>query len=96
MFFGVILASRSKMLGGDPEKAREYFETCLRITNGRFLMAKVYFAQYYARQAQDRELFVRLLTEVTEADDWPKDMSLMNLVAQRKARALLEDVDLYF
>jgi hypothetical protein len=96
MFFGVILASRSKMLGGDPEKAREYFEDNIRLTDGRFLMNKVYYAQYYARQAQDKDLFTRLLNEVLEAKEWPAGMSLMNLVAQRKATVLLDDVDIYF
>jgi len=96
MFFGVILSSRPRMLGGDPEKGREHFEKNIQMTGGHFLMTKVYYAQYYAYQTQDRELFARLLGEVHDAADWPPDMSLMNLVAQRKAAVLLENIDEYF
>ena len=43
LFLGTILASRPRMLGGNPQKAKEHFETCLGINRNAFLMANYFY-----------------------------------------------------
>jgi hypothetical protein len=59
-------------------------------------MAKVIYAQQYARMVYDRELHDRLLTEVLAADPQVPDMVLQNTLAQERALALLASADAYF
>ena len=97
MFLARYHSSRPAHLGGNPEKARTYFEEALKIGKGRFLLAKVYYAQDYATMNQDLALFERLLTEVLEADEniMPEFM-LGTAVAKEKARDLLESKERWF
>ena len=67
LFFGVYYASRPAMLGGDPAKAKTHFEWARRLTAGKYLMAYVLEARYYAVAVQDRELFTALLTRVKDS-----------------------------
>ncbi len=97
LFLGVFYGGRSPMLGGRPEEAKAHFERAIELTHGRFLTARLYYAQYYARQVQDRELFVRQLKMVLDApDDLLPEMRLANQVAKRKAARLLARVDEWF
>jgi len=97
LFLGVYYAARPKQLGGDPDKAREHFEKALAIAGDDFLVTKVYFAKYYARQIFDRELYERTLKQVLEAPVAdPSDVALLNAVARRRAKQLLDDTDEYF
>ena len=59
-------------------------------------MAKVFYAESYARMIFDRELHDRLLTEVLSADPQAPGLTLMNTIAQEQARALMESADDYF
>lgn len=84
---GSLAASRPAMFGGDLPKARVFFERAVNASDGKFLLSRFTFARYYALQAQDRELFCRLLTEVADAPaDLLPDQGLMNSVSQRWAR----------
>jgi hypothetical protein len=77
------------MLGGKPEKAKEYFEKCLSISNGNFLLAKLFYAKTYAVQVQDQPLFESLLKQIDEASlDALPDVRLANAVAKQKAKRL--------
>jgi len=98
LFLGTLYASRPPILGGNPQKAKEHFERCLVLNHGRFLMAKLFYAKYYAVQVQDRKLFRRLLQEILAAPaDILPEQRLANQIAKRKARALLkEENDLFF
>ncbi|MGQ9653231.1 MAG: TRAP transporter TatT component family protein [Thermodesulfobacteriota bacterium] len=97
LFMGIWYSSRPKMAGGDLDKARWHFTRALELGQGRFLMAHVYYADLYARRIQDRDLFTSVLDEAlrTPANVVP-DLTLLNTVAQAKARALLDSVDDYF
>ncbi len=96
-FLGTLYASRSKMLGGDPELARRHFEECLGINRGRFLMTYIYYARTYAVQTQDRALFERCLTTVdTSSIDILPDSRLSNAVAKKKARVLRAKIEELF
>ena len=59
-------------------------------------MAKVLYAEKYARLVFNRELHDTLLSEVTDADPYGEALTLINLVAQDQAAALLESADEYF
>jgi hypothetical protein len=97
LFMGIWYAARPKMAGGDPEKARSHFLKAIQLGEGKFLMAYVYFANYYARQAMDKPLFVSTLRKVldTPADIVP-DLTLLNTVARNKAEDLLRRADEFF
>lgn len=97
MFFGVYYASRPRMLGGDPEKAKAAFERVHRLTKGEYLMAHVLNARWYAVAAQNRELYTQLLTKVLAAPAGQlPEARLTDEAAKRKAKILLEKTDDYF
>ena len=97
LFMGIWFSSRPKMLGGDLKKAQGHFLRALEFGKGKFLMAYIYYATYYARQALDKDLFISTLQKVLEtpADILP-DLTLLNTVAQKKAQELLNRVEEYF
>jgi tetratricopeptide (TPR) repeat protein len=97
LFMGIWYASRPKMAGGDPDKARGHFLKALDLGHGEFLMAYVYFAQYYARQVRDKNLFVSTLQKVVETPAHvPPELTLVNTVAKKRAQQLLGRVDEFF
>ena len=90
---GSLYASRPKLLGGDPEKARAHFERCLEITKGKFFMAYVYYAVTYAVQVQSKELFSNLLHKVEEGSlDALPEQRLANAIAKQKAKNLMAKI----
>jgi hypothetical protein len=97
LFMGIWFASRPKIAGGDLKKAQQHFLKALDLGKGKFLMAYVYYANSYARQALDKDLFVSILQTVLEtpADTLP-ELILLNSVAKKKARELLSRVEEYF
>lgn len=97
IFLGVYHAARPAMLGGDLARSRSHFERALELTDGNDLMVHVQMARFYARQAFDRELYVNLLTHVLETSADTRDrFTLQNAAAQRLARNLLQEIDVYF
>ena len=88
VYLGVLLAQRPRALGGQPADARAHFERAIEISEGRNLMAKVQYAEHYARLVFDRELHDRLVEEVLAADPAAGDLTLANALAQRRARDL--------
>jgi hypothetical protein len=95
-YMGILLTLRPPALGGEPERAREYFEKAIAITDGRDLSAKVEFARGYARLLYERELHDRLLNEVMAADPAHDGFTLSNVLAKEQAAALLAEADDYF
>lgn len=95
-FMGILLTLRPPSLGGEPERARGYFEKAISETNGNDLNAKVEFARSYARLLYERELHDRLLNEVVAADPYQDGFVLTNIMAQEEAAVLLADADNYF
>jgi hypothetical protein len=97
LFMGIWFASRPKIAGGDLTKAQYHFEKALEFSRGEFLMTRVYYADQYARKALDKDLFVATLEKVLEitADNNP-ELTLLNTVAHKKAKELLEHVNEYF
>lgn len=96
LYLGVMRSQLPPSLGGKPEQGRAHFERAIDLSGGRNLMAKVAFAEYYARLTFNRPLHDRLLKEVLEADPVEQDMTLSNALAQRRARVLLAGAPDYF
>jgi tetratricopeptide (TPR) repeat protein len=94
---GVLYASRSLAHGGKPEMAKAEFDRAFELSEGKMLVFKLSYAQYYAYQIQDRELFVTTLNEVIQApDDLLPEMGFVNSAAKKKAANLLKKVDNIF
>lgn len=97
LFLGIYYGSRPAMLGGRPEVSRNHFEKALALGDRRFLPTLVAYAEYYARQTLDQELYVRLLEEALAFDlAQAPDLTLPNVLAKRRAQKLLARVDEFF
>jgi len=95
-FMGILLTIRPPALGGEPERAREFFEKGIAESGGRDLSVKVEFAKGYAKLLYERELHDQLLNEVLEADPYQDGYVLTNVMAQEEAATLLAEADDYF
>ena len=91
LYLAVMRSQLPPAMGGNPEIGREHFELALRYSQGRDLMAKVEYARHYARLVFDQALHDRLLKEVLAADPVEPNLTLSNILAQQRARALLSD-----
>jgi len=90
LYLGVINSIRPASLGGKPEEGKMYFDKALELSGGKNQMVRVLYAQFYARLVFDQELHDKLLNEVLAADPVAPRLTLINTLAKRKARALLE------
>jgi hypothetical protein len=96
IFLGSYYGSRPQMYGGKPDTSRKHFERALEINKRSFLLTQVAYAQTYARLMFDRELYLKLLTEVIEQPLVDSDMASSNKLAQVKAEKLINQVDEFF
>ncbi|MDB9823049.1 TRAP transporter TatT component family protein [Deltaproteobacteria bacterium] len=91
ILMGASLSARPSMFGGDPGKAKDYFERALNLSNGKFFLVQYYFAKYYTTMVQDRDMFNSLLEEIINGDPAElKDVCLINTVIYDKAKDLKE------
>jgi CheY-like chemotaxis protein len=97
IFMGVLDASRPRLAGGDLDRARDHFLKAIELGDEKFLMARIYYADYYAKKAFDRDLFISILEKILEipADITP-ELTLLNTVAHTKAKEMLNQADEYF
>ncbi len=96
MYLGVLNSILPASLGGRPEQARDHFERAVALSEGRNLLARVLFAEHYARLVFDRELHDAQLHKVLEAEPDVPDLTLQNTYAKQQARQLLDSADDYF
>lgn len=96
LYLGVFETLFPPAMGGKPEVGREHFEKAIELSGGRHLLTKVMYAENYARLVFDRELHDRLLGEVLGADPKVRGLTLINTVAQGRARLLMDSADDYF
>jgi len=93
-FMGVLLTIRPPSLGGKPEEARAFFERAVELGEGKFLPTYVMFAKQYAKLVYDETLFFDLLNKVLESPaDTEENLILVNILAQRQAKEMIEDVE---
>ncbi len=97
IFLGILEASKPSISGDSLDLARNHFLKAIDLGHGNFLMAKVYYAGYYARKAFDRNLYLAMLEEVlnTPVDIVP-ELTLLNSVAHTKAQTMIDAADDYF
>ena len=96
LYMAVMESLLPPTLGGKPELAKEHFDRAIEISHGENQMAKVIYAERYARMMFDRELHDQLLQEVLDAGPGPQDQILVNTLAKQKAAVLLNNADDYF
>ncbi len=97
LFYALYYASMPSMAGGGMDKAIKEFDKVFEIAGENFLMANLYYAQYYAAPLRDEALFDRELKKVLETpSDIVPELTFMNEVAKLKARRLLERKDRIF
>jgi predicted anti-sigma-YlaC factor YlaD len=93
-FFVTFDATRSAAEGGGPDRARAHLDRVMALSMNKKLGPRVSFAEGILVQQQNRDEFVRILQEVVSADPGAVPRyRLANLVAQRRAKALLAHVD---
>ncbi|MEA3348246.1 MAG: TRAP transporter TatT component family protein, partial [Pseudomonadota bacterium] len=93
LVLGSIYCSLSPMLGGKPEVGRRHFEQALTLSRRQYWPAQVAYADGYARQIFNRELFETLLNEVISQPLLDNEMATANRLARKKATELLELID---
>ncbi len=93
LVLGNIYCSLSPMLGGKPEIGRHHFERALALSQRRYWPAQVAYADGYARQTFNRELFEALLKEVLSQPFVDNEMATANRLARKKASELLGRID---
>lgn len=96
MYLGSLATLIPPSLGGKPDIGKEYFEKAIELSQGKNLMAKVWYAQQYARLIFDRALHDRLLNEVLNSTSEVPGYTLMNTLAKKQATELLKNADDYF
>lgn len=97
IFFGTLNGAKPEMFGGDPKASKAHFEKALSITNRAYLPIQVTYAETYARQVFDRDLFESLLNEVLAAPlDANPSLKASNSMAKIMAQKLLDHIEDYF
>ena len=88
---GLIFTAIPPALGGDDKKAEEHFLMALKMTDNKFLLARVHYAKRVGQVRQDRKLFRDNLLKVLQTDPaiWP-EQRLANEIAHRRARRYLQ------
>ena len=93
----ISVESVGELLGGSTERARAHFERTVELTEGLDASPYVAMAIGVALSAQDREEFEALLESALAVDpDEDESIRLVNLVTQKRARLLLDNVDELF
>ncbi len=96
VYLGVLNSLRPEAVGGKPELGKAYFQQAIDASEGRNLFAKTLMAEFHARLVFDQAQHDRLLNEVLAADPKAPRYTLMNTLAQERAKTLLESGKDYF
>ena len=96
LYLGVLKTLLPPALGGKPEQGQFHFKRAIAISPTKNLTAKVLYAEKYARLVFAQDLHDKLLHEVIDADPYYENMTLMNILAQKKAQQLLDTSQDYF
>ena len=93
----IALEAAPRLSGGSLERARQHFARAVALSHGDSASPYVAYAESIAVPAQDRAGFVAMLEKALAVDvDRVPSLRLQNILAQRKARWLLDRVDDYF
>jgi hypothetical protein len=93
----IAIESLPVLLGGAATRAREHFDRAVALANGESAFAYVALATGVVQPAKNRAEFERLLRAALAIDVSRRpSIRLANLIAQRRARYLLSQVDKLF
>lgn len=93
----IAVESLPVLLGGSAARAKEHFDRAVALSNGQSAFAYVAMATGVAQPARDRREFERLLTAAIAIDVSKRpSLRLANLIAQRRARYLLSQMNRMF
>lgn len=93
----ISVESVGELLGGSAERARAHFERTVELTKGLDASPYLAMATGVSLPAEDRDEFEALLESALAVDpDEDVSIRLVNLVTQRRARLLLDNVDELF
>lgn len=96
LYLGVLNTLLPPALGGKPEIGKNHFEKAIEISQGKNLMAKVLYAEKYARLIFNQELHDKLLNQVLKTEPRSRGFTLTNMLAHEQAKALLISGKDYF
>jgi hypothetical protein len=88
-----IMAATPATMGGRPDLAQRELEWVIQQTGGNNLMYRVIYARNVAVPLQNRALYRQQLQAVLDAGDVSVDNRLQNLLAKRRARRYLAQID---
>ena len=96
-FFIVYDSARPEAGGGGPARVEYHFKRAMALNQGRSISPLVLLAQSACIQQQKRQRFESLLKQslAFDVNRYP-EYRLVNIMAQRKARYLLDNVDSFF
>lgn len=95
-YLGILKTLRPAAFGGDPDGGHKHLLRAIELSGGRDLSFRVDLAAFYARLVYDRELHDQTLQSVLAADPEAPGLTLINILAQRRARQLLATANDYF
>ncbi|MDR2135782.1 MAG: TRAP transporter TatT component family protein [Treponema sp.] len=96
-FYILAYGSLPPAMGGAPDRAPLHFERALEKSGGKLAGPYVSYAQAVAIPADDYETFRSCLRKALDIDaDADRENRLVNILAQRKARTLLDRAGEYF
>lgn len=95
-FLGVMNCLRPESLGGKPEQGKALLQEAFAVSGQKNQMSKVLQAEFCARLLFDQELHDGLLNQVLAADPVAEDLTLSNVLAQDRAKQLIESGKDYF
>jgi predicted anti-sigma-YlaC factor YlaD len=96
-FYILYYGSIPDYMGGDPQKAREYFQKAVAASGSRDTTPFLSLAVTVSQNDQNAAEFKSLLQKVLDFDpDSAPEFRLINILNQRKARWLLEHIEDFF
>ena len=96
VYLGALNSLIPPALGGKPDIAKAHFEKAIAVSEGKNLIAKVLYAEKYARLVFDQALHDKLLNEVLASDSQVHGLTLQNEYAKTEATRLLAEGAEYF
>ena len=91
IYFGVYYGTRPPVFGGDFARSKSHFDHAREINHNKLLIVDLLQAQYLSRQMFDQKDFHRRLKKIIKApEDLYPELTLLNQIAKRKARLLLD------
>jgi hypothetical protein len=96
LFLLAYFGSRSPMMGGNQEKAREHYQRLKQIAGEEYLLPDLFFGRFCLQQQQDRGAFVDLMQRIIDYPPVDNELALYNAIAGRRAGIYLSAVDALF